>query len=237
MEKLAPSASDLKTAASADVGSRASVQEAATYTTVQKGFFRRCLRKLELENTADVDPLLGNYQLLPVPAKDRNWGKWTCKFFLYFFFVLSFPVSLFFFFSSLIPAHILDTLFWFGECASVTSWTVAATGVQGGLVRRLSPYPFIQPDIILMPPVLVGIVDLCYAWPLYCFHSHGPRRTRRCRVSNPLPSDQPCFVWNLGLLLACIQPQCHDRYLDRCAGNHDVSGGEEKRTKRRKEKN
>ncbi len=91
MEKIDPPASDLKTAASADVGSHASVQEVATYTTVQEGFFRRCLRKLELENTADVDPLLGNYQLLPVPAKDRHWGKWTCRLFLHFI-VLSVPV-------------------------------------------------------------------------------------------------------------------------------------------------
>lgn len=27
-----------------------------------------------------------------------------------------------------------DGLYWFGECASVTAWTVAATGVTSGLV-------------------------------------------------------------------------------------------------------
>jgi nucleobase:cation symporter-1, NCS1 family len=52
---------------------------------------------------ATGDAYLTNHDLLPVPLENRTWGKWAY------------------------------TLFWFGECASVTSWTVASTGLSAGL--------------------------------------------------------------------------------------------------------
>lgn len=70
---------------------------------------RHLLRKLEVPqvNTegegGNADVFLSNHDLQPVPEANRIWGKWTYG------------------------------LFWFGECASVTSWTVAATGVNAGL--------------------------------------------------------------------------------------------------------
>ncbi|KAL6248825.1 hypothetical protein RBB50_003888 [Rhinocladiella similis] len=63
------------------------------------------LRKLEVDRPG-IDPehsLLLNHDLLPVPKEHRTWTKWTYS------------------------------LFWFAECFSVTSWTVAATGVANGL--------------------------------------------------------------------------------------------------------
>ncbi|CAM1501695.1 Fc.00g036790.m01.CDS01 [Cosmosporella sp. VM-42] len=68
---------------------------------------RHYLRKLEVprsdDEAANGDIYLSNHDLLPIPKENRIWGKWTYS------------------------------LFWFGECASVTSWTVAATGVKAGL--------------------------------------------------------------------------------------------------------
>lgn len=68
---------------------------------------RHYLRRLEVQRSEDEnstgDVYLSNHDLLPIPQQNRIWGKWTYG------------------------------LFWFGECASVTSWTVAATGVRAGL--------------------------------------------------------------------------------------------------------
>ncbi|KAH8675947.1 permease for cytosine/purines, uracil, thiamine, allantoin-domain-containing protein [Xylariales sp. PMI_506] len=49
------------------------------------------------------DVYLSNSDLQPIPVENRIWGKLTYS------------------------------LFWFGECASVTSWTVASTRVKAGL--------------------------------------------------------------------------------------------------------
>jgi nucleobase:cation symporter-1, NCS1 family len=68
---------------------------------------RSFLGKLELDHSheegSNGDAYLTNHDLLPIPGENSVWGKWTYG------------------------------LFWFGECASVTSWTVAATGVKAGL--------------------------------------------------------------------------------------------------------
>ncbi|KAF7554427.1 hypothetical protein G7Z17_g2889 [Cylindrodendrum hubeiense] len=68
--------------------------------------FSHYLQKLEVnhgDGTSGEDVYLSNHDLQPIPKENRIWGKWTYG------------------------------LFWFGECASVTSWTVAATGVKAGL--------------------------------------------------------------------------------------------------------
>ncbi|KAF1997971.1 hypothetical protein P154DRAFT_524295 [Amniculicola lignicola CBS 123094] len=64
----------------------------------------KSLRMLEVEKAIDgSSAAVANADLLPVPPHGRTWGKVTYA------------------------------LYWFGESASVTSWTVAATGVKGGL--------------------------------------------------------------------------------------------------------
>lgn len=69
--------------------------------------FRYYLQRLEVNQTNEEgekgDIYLSNHDLLPIPKENRIWGLWTYG------------------------------LFWFGECASVTSWTVASTGVKAGL--------------------------------------------------------------------------------------------------------
>ena len=71
------------------------------------GTIRHYLKRLEVrqanEEGSNGDVYLSNHDLLPIPKENRTWGKWTYS------------------------------LFWFGECASVTSWTVASTGVKAGL--------------------------------------------------------------------------------------------------------
>ncbi len=68
----------------------------------------RFLERLEVRRdneggNSGADVYLANHDLLPIPKQNRIWDKWTYS------------------------------LFWFGECASVTSWTVASTGVKAGL--------------------------------------------------------------------------------------------------------
>ncbi|KAF2793927.1 NCS1 nucleoside transporter family [Melanomma pulvis-pyrius CBS 109.77] len=62
------------------------------------------VKRLEIEKGSDgLSAAMTNVDLLPVPPEGRTW------------------------------VFLTYVLFWFGECASVTSWTVAATGVKAGL--------------------------------------------------------------------------------------------------------
>ncbi|CAK7227148.1 hypothetical protein SBRCBS47491_006471 [Sporothrix bragantina] len=128
MDDKTASGLDMKTAPSQEVASPPSVQggEGTTYTINVDGSFSKFMRKLEIKNTSQADPLLGNYQLLPVPKEDRTWGAWTY------------------------------TLFWFGECASVTSWTVASTGVQAGLTWWETWLCVIIGHFIVAVPMVMG---------------------------------------------------------------------------------
>ena len=84
--KTISSGLDMKTATNQEVASPPSIQggEGTTYTVDVGGPFSRFMRKMELKNNGQVDPLLGNYQLLPVPKEDRTWGAWTCEFLFFF---------------------------------------------------------------------------------------------------------------------------------------------------------
>ena len=64
-----------------DLGRVASLDNPTVYEN--DTWFRRILGRLDLTksntNIMDYNPSFTNPDLLPVPADQRNWGKWTCE--------------------------------------------------------------------------------------------------------------------------------------------------------------
>lgn len=166
----------------------------------------RFARKMEVENESNSDhsSFLTNKDLLPVPYEKRTWTAWTCE--------LCTQMSV----ASIADSEKIDALFWFGECASVTSWTVASTGVKSGLVCSSKEIVVIKTHCKV---VMVGVLDMCYHRSFYRCLAYGLWRSSRSCLSRPIPDHHKSQFWSLGKLLANLQQECYDRHLDWRAGS------------------